>query len=61
MPLLLSLQKVTLPGSWWEGTAGAGLVTVGCPEPVFLFDSAELRLAGREKYTTGVRAATGNS
>ena len=40
-----------------KGTDGCGIVISGSPEPVFLFDSAELRLASRVKYRTGVHAA----
>ena len=38
-----------------KGTDGSGLGPFGCPEPFFLIDSAELRLACCEKNTTGVR------
>ena len=61
LPWLLPLQKMTMLGPWWYGTVGSGLGPVGCPDPFYLFDSAELRLAGCEKYTTGARAATVNS
>ena len=38
-----------------KGTDGSGLGPFGYPEPFCLIESAELRLACREKYTTGVR------
>ena len=62
-PLLLASQKMTMPGPWWEGNVCSGLGPVGCPESLssFFFDSAELRLPGCEKDTTGVRAGTVNS
>ena len=43
------------PSSSEKGADGSGLGPFGCPELFCLLDSAELRLAGREKYTTGVR------
>ena len=53
VPLLLALQKVTM--------LLVGLSPFGRSEPFCLYDSAELRLACWEKYTTGVRVATVNS
>ena len=40
---------------------GSGLGPFACPEPFCLYDSAELRLACGNNYTTGVCDATVNS